>query len=593
MRDRWRAIRMLARMAFATDRWRTLGLLLEPVGQLTPPIIAVCLKVMTDGVLHHDPASVVVGAAGIAGARALWFVGAWTGSWLRVRLMEEVGFAFDREIATLTASISGLDHHERADYQDRLELLRQSQGLLGYSVNSLIYTVDIVVSGLATVVTLAVLSPWLLLLVLFVLPSIPVAAAHQRWSRAAEERSAAPARLARHLRGLTTDRDAGMELRVFGLRREILARFRTAWTDSMRARLTAERRAAVLANVRDLIFAVGFGGAILLALWRAVAGQGTVGEVVMTVYLCQRMQAAVMSPIQAVAALGSVLRAADRMLWLREYAGSVAERGSGSGPAPERIRDGIVFERVSFRYPGTESWALRDVSLHFHAGTVVALVGENGAGKTTLVKLLCRMYEPTKGRILVDGVDLAGIDVHQWRQRLSAAFQDFARLEFTAHHTVGLGDLPRFDDIQAVGSALDRAGASDVLPHLPDGADTRLGSSWDNGVELSTGQWQKLALGRALMRERPLLVFFDEPTASLDAQTEHGLFERYAATARSGSDRGMVTVLVSHRFSTVRTADLIVVVDDGEVSEVGSHEELLARTGPYAELYDLQARSYR
>ena len=593
MRDRWRAICLLARMAFATDPWRTLGLLLEPLGQLTPPIIAVCLKVMTDGVLHHDPASVVVGAVGIAGARALWFVGAWTGSWLRVRLMEEVGFAFDREIATLTASIPGLDHHERADYQDRLELLRQSQGLLGYSVNSLIYTVDIVVSGLATLVTLAVLSPWLLLLVFFVLPSIPVAAAHQRWSRAAEEHSAAPARLARHLRGLTTDRNAGMELRVFGLQREILARFRTAWTDSMRARLTAERRAAVLANVRDLIFGVGFGGAILLAVWRAAAGQGTIGEVVMTVYLCQRMQAAVMSPIQAVAALGSVLRAADRMLWLREYASSVATRGSGSAPAPERIRDGIAFERVSFRYPGTEAWALRDVSLHIPAGTVVALVGENGAGKTTLVKLLCRMYEPTKGRILVDGVDLAGMDVHRWRRRLSAAFQDFARLEFTAHHTVGLGDLPRLDDIQAVGSALDRAGASDVLPHLPDGADTRLGSSWDNGVELSTGQWQKLALGRALMRERPLLVFFDEPTASLDAQTEHGLFERYAATARSGSDRGMVTVLVSHRFSTVRTADLIVVVDDGEISEVGSHEELLARTGPYAELYDLQARSYR
>ncbi|HEX8906378.1 MAG TPA: ATP-binding cassette domain-containing protein, partial [Longimicrobiaceae bacterium] len=252
----------------------------------------------------------------------------------------------------------------------------------------------------------------------------------------------------------------------------------------------------------------------------------------------------------------------------------------------------IVFENVSFRYPGTERWVLRDVSFRIPAGSVIALVGENGAGKTTLVKLLCRMYEPTEGRILVDGVDLAEIDVDAWRKRLSAAFQDFVRFELPARQAVGVGDLPRMDDDAAVDAALDRAGAADVLATLPRGGDTQLGARWEGGVDLSTGQWQKLALGRALMRRDPLVVFFDEPTASLDALAEHALFERYAREARSGSARGSVTVLVSHRFSTVRSADLILVIDGGTVSELGAHEELLQRDGLYAELYGLQARAY-
>ena len=223
---------------------------------------------------------------------------------------------------------------------------------------------------------------------------------------------------------------------------------------------------------------------------------------------------------------------------------------------------------------------------------MVALVGENGAGKTTLVKLLARMYEPTTGRILVDGVDLADIEVQGWRRRLSAAFQDFARFELSAQHAVGAGDLAKLDDRGAVLAALERAGASDVLHALPRGLDTQLGARWDDGVDISTGQWQKLALGRALMREDPLVVFFDEPTASLDALSEHALFERYAAEARAGAARGAVTVLVSHRFSTVRSADLILVIDGGGVTELGGHEELILRDGLYAELYQMQARAY-
>jgi ATP-binding cassette subfamily B protein len=237
---------------------------------------------------------------------------------------------------------------------------------------------------------------------------------------------------------------------------------------------------------------------------------------------------------------------------------------------------------------------LEDVSMTLPAGAVVAIVGENGAGKTTLVKLLSKMYEPSSGEILVDDTPLARMPAREWRERLAGAFQDFFRFEFRARHTVGLGDVPRLDDQPAVIAAVDRAGAGDVVARLAAGLDTQLGPTWPSGIELSFGQWQKLALARGFMRDEPLLLVLDEPTAALDAETEHALFERYAAAARgTGPGSGRVTLLVSHRFSTVRMADLIVVLDGARLVEVGTHEELMAKGGQYSELYGIQAASYR
>jgi ATP-binding cassette, subfamily B, bacterial len=224
----------------------------------------------------------------------------------------------------------------------------------------------------------------------------------------------------------------------------------------------------------------------------------------------------------------------------------------------------------------------------------VAIVGENGAGKTTLVKLLAKMYEPSSGGIFVDGAPLARMPADAWRARLAGAFQDFFRFEFHARQSIGLGDVIRIDQEPAVVAAADRAGATDVVAHLKAGLDTQLGATWPDGVDLSFGQWQKIALARGFMRDRPLLLVLDEPTAALDAETEHALFERYAATARDRDDRGGgITVLVSHRFSTVRMADLIVVLDGSRLAEIGSHEELMAKRGQYSELYGIQAAAYR
>ncbi|MDB4951820.1 MAG: transporter ATP-binding protein [Gemmatimonadetes bacterium] len=592
MRESKRALGLLVGTAWRTDRLRSLGLLLEPLSFIRFPLFAWSLKLMADGALHRDLRLLAIGAAGITATRVMAFVGMWSGSWIRNRLIEEVGFELDRELASLSAQLPGLEHHERPDYQDRLELLRQQQGILGNSLSILIYVANTIVGAVSTLVGLALVSPWLLLLVPFALPAIPIAALEQRWISDAEQRSGPPSRRARHLQDLAVNRNAGMELRVFGLEDEVVRRFRQAWVEARGPMLAATLRGAVLNSAGDLLFLGGFAGAVALMLSRALHGQATAGEVVMTIYLAQQMRSSIVEPIQISVHVGEVLRTAGRMLWLQDYARERLRPRPGARPAPQRLTDGIVFEGVSFRYPGTDVWALRDVSFRIPAGTVIALVGENGAGKTTLVKLLCRMYEPTEGRILVDGVDLADIDVAAWRLRLSAAFQDFARFELAAQHAVGAGDLSRMEDRAAVHAALERAGGADVLEALPAGVDTQLGAGWEGGVDLSTGQWQKLALGRALMRDDPLVVFFDEPTASLDALAEHALFERYACEARAGSPRGAITVLVSHRFSTVRSADLILVIDGGGVTELGGHHELLLREGLYAELYSMQARSY-
>jgi ATP-binding cassette subfamily B protein len=285
---------------------------------------------------------------------------------------------------------------------------------------------------------------------------------------------------------------------------------------------------------------------------------------------------------------------ARRLAWLEDYAASVAERADQ--PAPARIADAIRLEGVSFAYPGSERLVLENVDLVLPKGAVIALVGENGAGKSTLVKLLCKLYEPTAGRILVDGAPLARVRAEDWRAHVSGAFQDFFRFELVARQSVGVGDVARRDDSEAVTTAVERAGADDVVARLPRGLDTQLGPTWPGGVEVSFGQWQKLALARGFMRRAPPLLILDEPTAALDAETEHALFERYAGALRAAvgaSSSDQTTILVSHRFSTVRMADLIVVLDAARVVEVGSHEELMARKGPYAQLYAIQAKAYR
>jgi ATP-binding cassette subfamily B protein len=351
----------------------------------------------------------------------------------------------------------------------------------------------------------------------------------------------------------------------------------------------ARRGSAIWYALAWAVFGLAYVGAIVFV---AIGPHAPASQVLLVLAAGARLSAYIGATVGEIGFLrGFWMDGSRRLAWLEDYAASVA--AAGDLPAPSVLRRGIRLDHVSFAYPGTSRTVLDDVSLTLPAGAVVAIVGENGAGKTTLVKLLAKMYEPSSGSILVDDTPLARLSAIDWRVRLAGAFQDFFRFEFRAQHTVGLGNVPKMDDDPAVLAAVDRAGASDVLARLSAGLETQLGPTWPNGAELSFGQWQKLALARGFMRTDPLLVFLDEPTAALDAETEHALFERYAAAVRGEGSGGRITILVSHRFSTVRMADLIVVLDGSRLVEVGTHEELIARKGQYSELYNIQAAAYR
>jgi ATP-binding cassette, subfamily B, bacterial len=327
---------------------------------------------------------------------------------------------------------------------------------------------------------------------------------------------------------------------------------------------------------------------VLFVLWR----RSSPGDVLLVLAAGSRLSLYVGATVGEIGFLRGIwMDGSQRLAWLEDYARSLV--ASADQPVPAVVRSGIRLDQVSFAYPGTSRVVLDRISLFLPAGKVVAIVGENGAGKTTLVKLLAKMYEPTSGSILVDDAPLSRMAADAWRARLAGAFQDFFRFEFRARQSVGLGDVPRMDDLAAVTTAVDRAGASDVVGRLKNGLETQLGPTWPEGVDVSFGQWQKLALARGFMRDDPLLLVLDEPTAALDAETEHALFERYADAARGDGKEGRITILVSHRFSTVRMAGLIVVLDGARLVEVGTHEELIAKGGQYSQLYGIQAAAYR
>ena len=351
MRERLRELGLLVRTAWRTDPWRSLGTLLEPLGGLMYPLLGVCLGVLADGILQGDRTRIGVGCSGLLLAITLRYVAAHVGTGIRIGLAERVGFAFDQEIARLAGSLPGLEHHERPDYQDRLELLRQSQGVLGQSLNSLITTANALVSAVGTGVVLALVHPFVLLLVLFALPALPIAARQQRWQAGAEAASATPSRLARHLRGLTVDRNAGTELRVFGLQDEVLTRMSTAWSTARRPLHLAELKGSVAGTVRAFVFAFGFALAVGFVLWRASRGVATAGEVVTAVVVCRQVQHQVLGPTYNVAGLGKVLRAAGRLLWLQDYAAAVDGRRTGEEVAPARLTGGVTFDRVRSDIP--------------------------------------------------------------------------------------------------------------------------------------------------------------------------------------------------------------------------------------------------
>jgi ATP-binding cassette subfamily B protein len=563
---------------------------LSLLAALPDALLALWFMLLGEGVLRGNGGLVATAAVALGvSAAATWFLRI-VSTRVQRRFRDKVTIALESHVARLQATVPTIAHQERPDYLDRLSVLRNQVFVLDHMYMSLFSTCGWFLRLGVTVVLLMSIHPALVLLAAFALPTVLTSTWRPAVERAAHERGAPFSRLARHLFQTTTTATPGKEVRVLRIGQ----------------RLATERRQA-LDRWFDLISAARWGSAMWHTLAWAIFGAAYVaavvfvssglhapaGDVLLVLAAGSRLSAYIGATVGEIGFLRGIwMDGSRRLAWLEDYATSQVAKADL--PVPARLTHGIRFEHVSFAYPGTDRLVLDDVNLELPAGAVVAVVGENGAGKTTLIKLLAKLYEPSAGRILIDGVDLARMPADEWRNRLAGAFQDFFRFEFRARHSVGLGDVPRLDDEPAVKTAVERAGAADVVGKLAAGLETQLGSTWPQGVEVSFGQWQKIALARGFMRDHPLLLVLDEPTAALDAETEHALFERYAAAARGNhQDDGRITILVSHRFSTVRMADLIVVMDGSRVAEFGTHDELMARGRSYAELYGIQAAAYR
>jgi ATP-binding cassette subfamily B protein len=558
---------------------------LSLLAALPDALIALWLKLLAEGVLAGRRGLIFGAAFGLAGsALATWLIGLVSDRTQR-RFRDRLTIALESHVAELQARVATIEHHERPEWLDRLAVLKNQVFVLDHMYLSMFTTCGWMLRLGVALALLASIHPALALLAFFALPTVLTSTWRPGVERAAEEAGAPAHRLAAHLFQLATTAPPGKELRVAGIGERIAARRRAA-LERWYGPVAAARSASALWHALGwAVFGAAYVGAVVFV---AAGLAAPPGDVLLVLAAGSRLSAYVGATVGEIGFLRGIwLDGSRRLAWLEDYAASRAE--GADAPVPDRLHDGIRFEGVSFAYPGTDRQVLEDVTLHLRPGSVVALVGENGAGKSTLVKLLCRLYPPTAGRILVDGVALARLPAEGWRARLAGAFQDFFRFELRARHTVGLGDLPQLDDERAVRAAVGRAGADDVVADLAGGLDAQLGPAWPGGVDLSFGQWQKLALARGFMRPAPLVLVLDEPTAALDAETEHALFERYADAARGDA----ITLLVSHRFSTVRMADWIVVLDGARVVETGTHEDLVARGGQYAELYEIQASAYR
>jgi ATP-binding cassette, subfamily B, bacterial len=575
----------LAVSAFALD-------LLVNIGG--SPLAGLWLKLLVDGATAGHDTTVVWAGVALAGSLALQGTATAGMGLMFSELHETTARVLVGDIMRLTSTTPGIEHHERPEYADRVALLRSQTRLLTNFVATLGGALGLAVRIAVTVVLLASVHPALLLLPVLAVPSVWAGSRASRITEAAKEATAERVRSQDHLYKVVTTPGPAKEARVFNLVPHLVARHRRLWGEVTDMMAAAQWRAGVVRALGWSTFAAGYVGAIVLAVSEAAKGNATPGDVLLVVALASDVSSQVARAVSLASDTSGTLQAVGRLLWLMDHDAAARRPVDDPVPAPDRLEDGIAFERVSFRYPGTDVDVLHEVDLRFPAGCVVAVVGENGAGKTTLVKLLARYYEPSAGRITVDGIDLRRIDVVAWRRRMSAGFQDFVRFQETLGLSVGLGELVRADDSEAIGAALHAGQAADLEGILPGGLDALLGKEFEGGTDLSEGQWQKVAISRALMDETPLMLVLDEPTSGLDADAEHALFEHYASAAcQAGRATGAVTVLISHRFSTVRLADLIIVVDGGRVCEHGSHDELIASGGLYAELYGIQARAYR
>jgi ATP-binding cassette subfamily B protein len=470
------------------------------------------------------------------------------------------------------------DRLERARVQatDRLVLIQQ----MGRLVQQVITTI-------AFSAALAFASPWLIgLLALGVLPSF-LGETHFAFLGYAKNFRQTPAkRQMDYLRQVAGSREGAKEVKLFGLHRFFTERFQTLANQIYREDVALARSKLFIGGLLGIIGTLGYYGAYVYVIWRTLGGRYDIGQFYFLTTAIQQAS----SNLQQVFSTASGI--ADQALFLTDLLAffemkSTVDPNPQGRKFPEHLEEGFEFRNVSFAYPGTTRRVLKNFNMKLRRGERIALIGENGQGKTTIVKLITRLYDPTEGQILLDGVDLREYSLEDLHRNIGVIFQDFVRFEMSARENIAIGRIDHINSQPEIEMAAHKSLADDVVAKLAGGYDQMLGRRFEGGVELSGGEWQKIALARAYLRDAQLLIL-DEPTAALDARSELEVFERFAELTE-----GKMALLISHRFSTVRMADRIVVLSGGQLIEEGNHEELMAANGVYAGMFEMQAASYR
>ncbi|MGI5150180.1 ABC transporter ATP-binding protein [Plantactinospora sp. CA-294935] len=583
------AARLVVGVAVRADpRRAVLVMIFVPLFNIVAAAQALGLRSMVDGAVARQVTEALTGGLVLVLVTVFVHQASAVATDLRQVLQQRVGLEFDRRLMALCSGPAHVSHYHDPEFLDTAELVRQRRTEFGGAFAALVENAGLLARFVGAVALMAVVSPVLALLPVFIVPLALAIRAQAGIVAAAEVAGAEADRQRAALLTLATDPAAAPEVRLYRLGGEIAARHREAFAVSARRREAARARGAVAVAAGWLLFCVALVGGLYIVTRSVLSGTASAGEAVLVLLLGTRL-------------VGATTGLSFLIGWLRRSLHTVAlyQRLAGyphPGAIVGRSRDlpergDLVLDGVSFRYPGEATPALGPIDLRLPAGATVAVVGDNGAGKSTLVALLAGLYPPSTGRITFGGQDLAQVDPDLWRSRVTAVFQDFCRFELLARESVGVGRLGAIDDREAVNGALESAGAATVVAGLPAGLDSRLGRTFPDGTDLSSGQWQKLALARGRMRTAPTVVLLDEPAASLDPDSEAELLRRYLAPGGPATD-APITVVVSHRLTTVRDADLIVVLHEGRIVEYGPHAELVDRAGRYAEMYALHAAAY-
>jgi ATP-binding cassette, subfamily B, bacterial len=503
-------------------------------------------------------------------------------SLLSERFSNETSLRLMQHAATLD-----LEDFEDSELQDRLERARRQAAGRTSLIGQLFSQAQDVVTVASFAAGLIVYAPWLIaLLAVALLPAFIGEAHFNAQSYALNYARTSERRELDYVRQTGASAGTAKEVKIFGLNAFLIERYRTLATSFFEANRRIALRRASWGSLLSAIGTVAYYVAYAYIVWRTIHHDFSIGDLTFLAGSFRRLRNLLENLLLGFSQLAGQALYLDDLFSFFEIQPEIVPPPNPR-PFPVPIQDGFAFENVGFRYPGAERWAVRGLTFKLHAGEILALVGENGAGKTTLVKLLARLYDPDEGRILLDGHDLREYDLFAMRANIGVIFQDFVRYHFTAADNIAVGRIEARDDRARVVVAAERSLADEVIRKLPKGYDQIIGKRFRTGIDLSGGEWQKVAIARAYMRDAQLLIL-DEPTAALDARSEFEVFKRFKELSQ-----GKTAVLISHRFSSVRMADRIVVLMDGAVEAMGTHAELLEQEGRYAELFELQAAGYR